>query len=187
MPVWAIVLIVVVVLLVLWLLSTYNSLVKARLKVDNQWSQIDVQLKMRADLIPNLVETVSGYTDHERGTLNEVVAARTKYLAAGSPAEMMEASGELSGLLTRLFAVAESYPDLKANTNFMQLQNQLSDLEGKIANYRQFYNDTVMRYNQMTQTIPSNIVASLFGFKERDFLAVDEADRAVPKIDFKKK
>ena len=179
-----IIIIVLVVVLALWLLATYNSLVRARLKVENQWSQIDVQLKMRADLIPNLVETVSGYTVHERETLNEVVEARTKYLSAGNPQETMQAAGELTGVLNRLFAVAENYPDLKANSNYMDLQGQLKEMETRIANYRQFYNDTVMRYNQMIQTVPQNIVASMFGFIRKEFFAAGETDRAVPKVDF---
>ncbi len=162
----------------------YNDLVKTRLKVDNQWSQIDVQLKMRADLLPNLVETVKGYAAHEKATLDEVISARSRYLTAKTPEDMMNASGELSGVLSKLFALSEAYPDLKANQNFLDLQGRLADIEEKIANYRQFYNDTVMMYNQKIQTVPTNIVAALFSFKESSFWRADEADKALPKVKF---
>ncbi len=174
----------IIALLALWVVYMYNDLVKTRLKVDNQWSQIDVQLKMRADILPNLVETVKGYAAHEKTTLNNVIEARSRYLSAKTPEDLMKASGEMSGMLSRLFALSESYPELKANQNFLDLQEKLSSIEEKIANYRQFYNDTVMMYNQKIKTVPSNIVASMFNFKEHPFWQVDEASKQLPEIKF---
>ncbi|HOM42553.1 MAG TPA: LemA family protein [Bacillota bacterium] len=174
----------VLLLLVLITISTYNSLVVKRNRVKNSWAQIDVQLKKRFDLVPNLVETVKGYAKHESETLEAVVKARNQYISAGTPEEMMKANTEMTGALGRLFALAESYPDLKANTNFMELQGELSDLEDKIAYARQFYNDTVLMYNNAIQVVPANIIASLFGFREEPYFKADESERQNVKVQF---
>jgi len=179
-----IILIVVVVLLVIYFIATYNGLVNLRNMVKDQWAQIDVLLKRRADLIPNLVETVKGYAAHEKETLDAVITARNKAVSATTPQEEMKADGELTGALSRLFALTESYPDLKANTNFMDLQNNLKESEDKIAYARQFYNDAVLKYKNKLEMFPSNIVASMFGFKPEPFFEVAEADKEVPKVQF---
>ncbi len=181
---WWIVIVVVLVLIVLFVISTYNGLVVLRNKVKNQWAQIDVLLKRRSDLIPNLVETVKGYAKHEEGTLKEVIEARNKYVTASTDAEKMEASGEITGALNRLFALTEAYPDLKANTNFTELQKDLTETEDKIAYARQFYNDAVMKYQNKLVTFPSNIVASIFGFKEEKYFETTGEDREAPKVQF---
>lgn len=175
---------VVLLLLVVFFISIYNSLIAKRNRVRNSWAQIDVQLKKRFDLIPNLVETVKGYAKHEAGTLEAVVKARNQYISAGTPLEMMKANTEMTGALSKLFALAESYPDLKANTNFMELQSKLSEVEEKIAYARQFYNDTVMLYNNAIQMVPSNIIASLFGFKEEPYFKAEETERQNVKVQF---
>ncbi len=174
----------VLLVLILFVISTYNSLVVKRNRVKNAWAQIDVQLKKRFDLVPNLVETVKGYAKHESGTLEAVVKARNQYISAGTPEEMMKANTEMTGALGRLFALAESYPELKANTNFMELQGELSELEDKIAYARQFYNDTVMIFNNAIQMFPSNIIASVFSFKEEPYFRADEAERQNVKVQF---
>ena len=179
-----IIIIVIVLLLVLFIISIYNSLIAKRNRVKNAWAQIDVQLKKRFDLVPNLVETVKGYARHEAGTLEAIVKARNQYISAGTPHEMMKANTEMTGALSRLFALAESYPDLKANTNFKELQNELSELEEKIAYARQFYNDTVMIYNNAIQMVPSNIVANLTGFREEPYFKAEEAERENVKVQF---
>lgn len=179
-----IILVVVVVLILLWVATTYNALVVLRNKVKNQWAQIDVLLKRRSDLIPNLVETVKGYAKHEEGTLQEVIEARNKYVTASTDSEKMEASGEITGALSRLFALTEAYPDLKANTNFTELQTELTETEDKIAYARQFYNDAVMQYENKLVTFPSNIVASIFGFKSEKYFEVAEADKEATKVQF---
>ena len=179
-----IIIIVILVLLVLWLIGAYNGLVSLRNKVRDQWSQIDVLLKRRSDLIPNLVETVKGYASHESGTLEAVIAARNKVVAAPSKEAEMEANGELSGALSKLFALAESYPDLKANQNFMDLQNNLKDTEDKISYARQFYNDAVMKYQNKIEMFPTNIVASMFGFKPEKFFEATEQEKETPQIKF---
>ena len=184
MPVWLIVVIAIIVIILLWFVMTYNSLVGLRNKVKDQWAQIDVQLKRRADLIPNLVETVKGYAKHEKSTFEEVVKARNAINNASTKEEEMKANGELSQVVSRLFALAESYPELKANQNFISLQNDLTEAEDKISLMRQFYNDTVLSYNNKVQTIPSNIVANICHFKEETFFKVDEKDREVPKVSF---
>ena len=184
MPIWLIVVIVIVVILVIWYVVTYNSLVELRNRVKDQWSQIDVQLKRRADLIPNLVETVKGYAKHEKSTFDEVIEARNAFNTASSKEEEIKANGELTNTLSRLFALAEAYPDLKANQNFVSLQNDLRDTEDKISTMRQFYNDTVLTYNNKIETIPSNIVASLAHFKEEEFFQINEEDKEVPKVSF---
>lgn len=179
-----IIVIAVVALLVLYVIGTYNSLVNLRNKVKDQWAQIEVLLKRRADLIPNLVETVKGYAGHEKSTLEGVIAARNKAISATTPEEEMKASGELTQALGRLFALTEAYPDLKANTNFMDLQTNLKDAEDKISFGRQFYNDTVLKYKNKLEMFPSNIVAKMFGFKSEPFFEASEADREVPKVQF---
>jgi len=170
--------------LALLLIAIYNSLVGKRNKVRNSWGQIDVQLKRRFDLIPNLVETVKGYAAHERSTFEQVTQARTKYLSASTPGDMMKANGELSQVLGRLFAVAEAYPELKANTNFLELQESLSKTEDKISFARQFYNDVVMDYNNSVQMFPSSFVAALFGFREEPFFNADESEKEAPTVKF---
>lgn len=180
---WWIILIIVVVLL-LWIFGTYNSLVSLRNRKDDQWSQIEVQLKRRADLIPNLVETVKGYAKHEKGTLEDVIKARNTYTSAKTPEEEMKASGAVTQALNKLFALSESYPDLKANANFMSLQNDLKDTENKISIARQFYNDTVLTYNNKVQMVPSNIIANMFKFKLGTFFEASEADKKTPEVKF---
>ena len=154
---WWVILIIVVVLIVLWAISVYNKLVVLRNRVKDQWAQIDVQLKRRFDLIPNLVETVKGYTKHESETLEAVIKARNTYVSATLPEDQMKADGELTQAISKLFALTESYPDLKANTNFQALQQELTETESKIAAARQFYNDTVLVYNNKIDMVPSNL------------------------------
>lgn len=181
---WLIGILVVAVLLVLFGVSTYNALVRLRNMVKDQWSQIDVLLKRRADLIPNLVETVKGYADHEKETLDAVITARNKAVSATDPASEIEANGELSKALGRLFALTEAYPDLKANTNFLDLQANLKETEDKITYARQFYNDSVLTYKNKLEMFPSSIIASMFGFKPEAFFEATEADKEVPQVKF---
>ena len=181
--VWIIVIIIVLVL-VMYLISTYNSLVNLRNRVKDQWAQIDVLLKRRADLIPNLVETVKGYASHEKDTLEAVISARNKAVSATTTEEEMKANGELTQALSRLFALTEAYPDLKANTNFTDLQNNLKESEDKISISRQFYNDTVLKYKNKLEMFPSNIVANIFNFKPEPFFEATDADRDVPQVKF---
>jgi len=175
---------IVIAVIVIYAIAAYNSLVGKRNKVKNSWSEIDVQLKRRFDLIPNLVETVKGYAAHERQTLEAVTAARTKFMSASTPEEMMKANTELSHLLSRLFAVAEAYPDLKANTSFVELQNELSKTEDKITFSRQFYNDVVMEYNNAVQMFPTSIIAGIFGFKQEAYFQIDEDEKQTPQVKF---
>ena len=179
-----VVLVILVVLVLLWVVSTYNGLVRARNKVRDQFSQIDVQLKKRADLIPNLVETVKGYAKHEDETLEKVIKARNTYLTAGSIDDKVKASNELSGAISKLFALSEAYPDLKANTNFMDLQNQLKEIEDKIGYARQFYNDAVLMYNNRIEVFPSNIVAGMFNFSKESFFEASEEERKNVEVKF---
>lgn len=179
-----IVLISLVVLLLVWVIVTYNRLVTERLKVKTQWSQIDVVLKQRFDLIPNLVETVKGYAAHEKEALQAVTDARSRYLGAADTEGQMQASTELSGAVGRLMAVAEAYPELKANQNFLHLQQQLSAMEEKLANYRQFYNDTVLRYDRLLETVPTNLIAKMFHFRKEEFFKVEEAEKAKVSVRF---
>lgn len=181
--VWIIV-IAIVAVIILWLISTYNSLVVLRNRVKDQWAQIDVQLKRRFDLIPNLVETVKGYTKHESETLENVIKARNTYVSATTPEGQMAADGELTQAISKLFALTESYPDLKANTNFVQLQNELQETENKIASARQFYNDTVLKYNNKIAVVPSNIVASLFHFEKEAFFEANTNERENVSVKF---
>ncbi len=175
---------IVVILLILYVIGTYNGLINLKNKVKDSWSQIDVLLKRRNDLIPNLVETVKGYASHEKTTLDAVVEARNKSVNANNPHEEMAAAGELTNALGRLFALSESYPDLKANTNFLDLQNNLKETEDKISYARQFYNDAVMVYKNKLEMFPSNIVASIFKFKPEEFFEAPEAEKEVPKVQF---
>jgi len=172
------------VLIGLWAVVTYNRLIVLRGRVDNAWAQIDVQLKRRFDLIPNLVNTVKGYAQHEKETLEKVTESRTKYLSANTPDEKLQANSELGGALSRLFAVAESYPDLKASTNFLDLQTQLKDTEDKIGFSRQFYNDTAMKYNIGIVKVPASIIASLLGFKNRPYFQAEGESRENVEVKF---
>ncbi|MDD2504937.1 MAG: LemA family protein [Bacilli bacterium] len=181
---WWHILLIIIGLLALWFIITYNLLIQLRNKVRNQWSQIDVQLKRRFDLIPNLIETIKGYTKHESETLEKVISARNTYLSATTPEDEMKASGELSNVMSKLFALSEAYPDLKANTNFMDMQSSLKDTEDKISYARQFYNDIVMKYNTKIETIPSNIVANMFNFKQETFFEATESEKENVKVKF---
>lgn len=178
------ILIVIIIIILAAIVALYNGLVTARNKVKNAWAQIDVQLNRRADLIPNLVETVKGYAGHEKTVFEDVTAARAGLMNANGVKEISEANNQLSETLKTLFAVAENYPELKANENFKELQAQLAQTEDKIAYSRQFYNDTVLMYNNKCQTFPSNIIANLFGFKEADFFEAAGEARSVPKVEF---
>lgn len=181
---WIIILIAVVAIIVLFVINTYNTLVGLRNKVKDQWAQIDVQLKRRFDLIPNLVEIVKGYAKHESSTLEAVVKARNTYLSASTPEAQMKADGELTQAITKLFALSEAYPELKANENFKQLQSELTSTEDKISYARQFYNDIVMKYNNKIEMFPSNIVAGMFKFKAQAFFEVNEEERQNVKVQF---
>lgn len=172
------------VLIGLWAIVTYNGFVALRGRVDNAWAQIDVQLKRRFDLIPNLVNTVKGYAQHEKETLEKVTESRTKYFSAKTPEEKMQANSELAGVLGRLFAVAESYPDLKANSSFLDLQKQLKETEDKIGFSRQFYNDTAMKYNVGIVKVPASIIANLFGFKSRPYFQTEGESRENVEVKF---
>jgi len=180
-----IIVIVIVVIVALGFWATYNGLVRRRLQVDNAWSQIDVQLKRRHDLIPNLIESVKGYMQYEQQTLTNVIQARQAAVAAvpQGPQAQAQAENVLSGALRQLFALVENYPDLKANQNVMALQEELTSTENKISFARQFYNDSVMTYNTKIQQFPSNIVAGMFNFTNREFFEGEAADREVPKVD----
>ena len=173
----------IVALVVLLVIGTYNSLISLRNRVDNAWSQIDVQLKRRYDLIPNLVNTVKGYMKHERGTLTEITKMRAM-LVTGSMQEKAKASNAITEALKSIFAVAENYPQLKASENFKMLQEELSGTESKIAYSRQFYNDNVMVLNNKIQQFPSNIIANMMSLKERDFFRTEESERKAVKVEF---
>ena len=179
-----IVIVVLVVLLLLFLWLGYNGLVKRRNQVDNAWSQIDVQLKRRHDLIPNLVETVKGYAAHERGTFEAVTNARANAINAQTPPEQAQAENVLSGALKSLFAVAEAYPDLKANQNFLNLQEELTSSEDRVAYARQYYNDSVGSYNTQIQKFPTNLLAGMFNFEGREFFDAAPEDTETPQVSF---
>jgi LemA protein len=164
-------------IIALWLVTSFNGLVSIRQRCRQALSDIDVQLKQRHDLVPNLVETVKGYAAHERGTLDDVVKARNAALTAQGPAAQSAAEGALSGALGRLIALSESYPDLKANQNFIQLQNELSDIENKIAAARRFFNNAAAEYNAMRESVPANFFAQPFGFAPQEFFNLDETER----------
>src|SRR5437868_12287816 len=174
----------VVVLLVLYVVFAYNGLVRLRNRIDNAWAQIDVQLRRRYDLIPNLVETVKGYAAHERGTFESVTNARANALNAQGPAQQAQAENAITGALKSLFAVAEAYPELKANQSFLNLQEELTGTEGRISYARQFYNDTVQKFNTKTQTFPAAVIAGMFHFTQREYFEIEEGDRAVPQVSF---
>lgn len=174
----------IVIILIISVIVMYNNLVERSVRVDNAWSQIDVQMKQRYDLIPNLVETVKAYASHEKSTLEEVTKWRAAAMEAKTPEELIQSNQKLSGAIANIFATAENYPDLKANENFLDLQRQLKELEEKIAFARQFYNDTVMKYNEYLQRFPSNIIANIFKYKERSYFEMNEAEKAVPKVQF---
>lgn len=178
------ILIAVIVLVVVALIFIYNRLVVQRNRVDNGWAQIDVQLKKRYDLIPNLIETVKGYAKHEKEVFENVTKARSQAMQATGVGDQSQAENMITGALKSLFAVAENYPDLKANQNFMMLQEELSGVENKIAFARQFYNDTVMKYNTMIQTFPTNMIAGMLGFPEREYFEIEEASREPVKVQF---
>ena len=181
----AIIFIVVIIVLIIWFVGVYNRLVGLRNRVDTQWANIDVELKRRYDLIPNLVETVKGYAAHERETLQRVVEARQIAIDAKSLEEQGQAEGMITSALRSIFALAEAYPDLKANQNFLQLQGQLSEIENVIANARTLYNEAVLQYNNVVQMFPSNIVAGMSGFGLREFFeVVDVEAREAPKVEF---
>jgi LemA protein len=182
---FVVVIIVALVVLVAIIAGMYNALIRRRNQVDNAWSQIDVQIKRRHDLIPNLIDTVKGYMKFEQETLTNVTKARQMAVDAGAQGPQAQAAAEnaLTQTLRSLFAVVENYPDLKANQNVMALQEELTATENKISFARQFYNDSVMSFNMKIQTFPSNVIASLFSFKERQFFQADEEDKEVPKVD----
>jgi len=168
-----------------WVAGAYNGLVRLRNQLENAWAQIDVQLKRRHDLIPNLVETVKGYATHERETLEKVIQARNMAVSAKSVGERAEAEGVLTGALKSLFAVAEAYPELKANSEFMRLQEELTSTENKVAFSRQFYNDSVMTYNTHIEVFPTNFIATMFNFGRREFFEVKaEDERSAPQVKF---
>ncbi len=171
--------------IVFWVISLYNNLIALKNGVANSWSQIDVQLKRRYDLIPNLVETVKGYMKFEQETLTKVIEARNKAVAAPTVEAKAQAEGELSGVLNRLFALTENYPELKSNQNALQLQEELTTTENKISFARQFYNDIVMKFNTAQQVFPTNMIAQNLGFKPADFFNIPETEKVVPKVDLK--
>ena len=179
-----IILIILVIFIIVTIIHMYNNLVGLRNRVKNSYAQIDVQLKRRNDLIPNLVETVKGYAAHEKGVLEEVTKARTGVMNASTIEETSAADNQLTGALKTLFAVAENYPDLKANSNFQQLQSELTDTEDKIAYARQFYNDVVMKYNTTCQQFPSSMMAKLFRFREETYFEAPESETTVPEVKF---
>jgi LemA protein len=178
------ILLAIVVVIGLYVMVTYNGLVSLRNKIENAWAQIDVQLKRRYDLIPNLVETVKGYAAHERETLEAVVQARNMAMSASGPQEQAQAENMISGALKSIFALSEAYPDLKANQNFLNLQEELTGTEGRIAYARQYYNDSVYRYNTKIQSFPSNVLAKQFRFSEREYFEVDDQARGPVAVDF---
>ena len=180
-----IVVLVFVVVVGLFIVGIYNALVRLRNQVENAWSQIDVQLKRRHDLIPNLIETAKGYMQHERETFEAITEARSRAMGAGSVADSAKAEGGLSQALSNFMLVVENYPDLKANQNFLSLQEELTSTENKIAFSRQGYNDQVLFFNNKIQMFPSNIIAGMFSFTKRDFFEIEnEAEREVPKVNF---
>jgi LemA protein len=181
-----IVILVIVVLAVLFFVFAYNGVIRLRNRVDSAWSQIGVQLERRHDLIPNLVETVKGYAAHERQTLEEVVQARNGAVQAQSagPAQQAQAENVLTGALRQLFALSENYPDLKANQNFLNLQEELTATEDRISYSRQFYNDSVQKFDTKIQTFPTNLIAGMFNFQKREYFQAEQGATEVPKVEF---
>lgn len=173
-----------VVIVLLYVVVTYNGLVRLRNRIENAWAQIEVQLRRRYDLIPNLVETVKGYAAHEKSTFDAVTQARANAINAQGPVEQAQAENMISGALKSLFAVSEAYPDLKANENFMALQEELTATEGRISYARQFYNDAVLRLNTKIQSFPSNILAGMFGFREHQYFEADDTSRGPVSVQF---
>lgn len=169
---------------IVWLISTYNGLIRLKNRVDEAWSDIDVQLKRRYDLIPNIVNTVKGYATHEKELFEKVTEARTRAMNAGTTEDKAQAENMLSGTLKSLFAVSENYPDLKANTNFLELQRELSDTENKIQASRRFFNGNVMEYNTKIQVFPTNVFAGMLNFVKRDFFEIDEAQKEPVQVAF---
>lgn len=187
MDIGAIIIIILVagiLVLTFYIIGIYNKLVNAKNKVEDQFAQIDVELKRRIDLIPNLVETVKGYAKHEEKTLTEVINARNKMASAGNINDELAASNDVSRALNKIFALSEAYPDLKSNTNFISLQNDLKETEDKISYARSFYNDTVLNYNNLRMQFPSNIVANIFKFKEINYFQVSDEEKEIPKVKF---
>lgn len=182
LPIW--IFIGLIVLILLWLLSTYNSLISLRNRVKEAWSQIDVQLKRRSSLIPNLVEVVKGYVKHEKGVLESVTKARSAMMSASSLSDKAKANDQLTGALKSLFAVAEAYPNLRASENFKQLQDELSDTETKVAASRQFYNTNVLDLNNSLETFPSSIVGNMFKFQKEEFFKATESEKADISVKF---
>lgn len=178
-----IIIIAVILLIVLYVITTYNALIRLRNWVRESWSQIDVQLKRRHDLIPNLINTVKGYAKYEQETFDKVIQARNQLLS-GTPQERMDADNQIQGALKSIFALSESYPDLKANQNFLDLQEELTTTENKVAYSRQLYNKTVAEYNIKRESFPSNIVAGMFNFNREEQLRIPEAEREVPIVEF---
>lgn len=181
-PMWIVVGIIGLIAAYVW--SLYNGLVTESTQIDEAWGQIDIQLKRRTDLIPNLVETVKGYAKHEKSVFTDVTKARTAVMDATTPAATAKADDMLTGALKSLFAVAESYPQLKANDGFIQLQKELSDTEDKVAYARQFYNTQLMEYNLKVKVFPNNMLVGMFGFKEKEFFKTEESERKNVKVDF---
>ena len=180
----AIIVVAIIVLLLLVVVAMFNKLVKLRNRAENAWAQVDVQLRKRYDLIPNLIETVKGYAAHERETFEAVTEARTAAQQAQGVAEQAQAEGMLTAALGRLFAVAEAYPQLRATENFQQLQSQLADVESNIAVARQVYNDTVLSYDNALETVPTNVIAGIFHFNPREYFQTEDATRAAPQVSF---
>jgi LemA protein len=179
------ILLVIIVAIVIYGIVAYNGLIRGKNQIENAWSQIDVQLKRRIDLIPNLVETVKGYAAHEKDTLDAVVRARNAAISApATPTGQAEADNQLTGALRQLFALSEAYPDLKANQNFLALQEELTATEGRVAYARQFYNDSVLNYNNKLQAFPTVFFAKMLKFQRREYFETDEAARQVPKVEF---
>ena len=172
------------IIFVIWFALAYNSFVQLKNRIENAWSQIDVQLKRRFDLVPNLMETVKGYAKHEKETFKMVTEARALITKAQGVKEQAEAENMLSGALKSIFAVSEAYPELKANKNFLMLQEELSGIESKIAYTRQFYNDEVLKFNTKTETLPDSVIAGLLGFKKRDCFEIEDAAREPVKVKF---
>ena len=171
----------------IWVIWAYNAFIRAKNQVENAWSQIDVQLKRRTDLIPNLINTVKGYAKHEKTVLENVTNARASLMSAqksGDPKKAAQADGELAGALKSLFAVSENYPDLKASQNFQQLQEELTGTENKVAASRQYYNDMVQEYQVRKQSFPTNIIAGVFNFGDKEFFDIPEGEKEVPKVEF---
>lgn len=175
---------VVLAILAVWMIAMYNGLIKLKNRVDEAWSDIDVQLKRRHDLIPNLINTVKGYASHEKEVFEKVTEARAKAISAGTETDKMQAENALSGALKSLFAVAEAYPELKANQNFLELQRELTDTEDKIMAARRFYNGNVRDFNTKVQVFPTNIFAGMLNFSKREFFEAEEGEKAVPEVKF---